>query len=180
MFNSYWKIPKWAWTVELSQPLNDGKINTIRNGTQFPFLIPDENFHVGVGVGIWFSNAVYRLNFNIFILGALRKFKINNKACTSFKIEKIKLPLTMPHPRVDLLQQMPHPGEDKVVICPSNAQGGGGNARGWNWRSRNTPLIMLDFGSEDQRVGGLTHPSCCFLWQEALLHFVSLSLSPGV
>ena len=31
-------------------------------------------------------------SFTIFILRALRKFKINNEACTSFKIEKIKLP----------------------------------------------------------------------------------------
>ena len=52
---------------------------------------------------MWFSNVVYQLSFNIFILGALKKFKINNEACTSFKIEKIKLPLTMPHLRADLL-----------------------------------------------------------------------------
>ena len=32
----------------------------------------------------------------------------------------------------DLLPQMPHPGEDKVVKCPTNAQGGLGDARGWN------------------------------------------------
>ena len=32
----------------------------------------------------------------------------------------------MPHPRADLLLQMPHPGEDKVVKCPTNAQGRGG------------------------------------------------------
>ena len=43
-------------------------------------------------MGIRFSNAVYQLSYNIFILGALMKFKINNEACTSFKIEKIKLP----------------------------------------------------------------------------------------
>ena len=90
-----------------------------------------------MGVGIRFSNAVYQLRFNIFILGALRKFKINNKACTSFKIEKIKLPLTMPHRWADLLPQMLHPGKDKVVKCLANAQGGGwgwggGDARGWN------------------------------------------------
>ena len=66
--------------------------------------------------------------FNIFILGALRKLKKkkNNLACTSFKIEKIKLSLTMPHPRADLLPQMPHPGEDKVVKCLTNTRGGGG------------------------------------------------------
>ena len=29
----------------------------------------------------------------------------------------------MPHPRADLLPQMPHPGEDKVVKCPTNARG---------------------------------------------------------
>ena len=34
------------------------------------------------------------------------------------------MPLTMPHPRADLLQQMPHPGEDKVLKCPTNAWGG--------------------------------------------------------
>ena len=81
---------------------------------------------MGVGVGIQFSNAVYQLSFNIFILGELRKFKINNEACISFKIKKIKLPLTMPHPWADLLLQMPHPGEDKVVKCPTNARGWGG------------------------------------------------------
>ena len=63
-------------------------------------------------------------------MGALRKFEINNEACTSFKIEKIKLPLTMTHPRADLLRQMPHPREDKVVKCPTNARWG--EARGWN------------------------------------------------
>ena len=84
-----------------------------------------KNSHVqGVGVGIWFSNVVYQLSFNIFILEALRKFKINNEAGTSFKIEMIKLLLTMPHPRADLLRQMAHPGEDKVVKCPTNARGG--------------------------------------------------------
>ena len=77
-----------------------------------------------MGAGILFSNAVYQLSFNIFILGAIRKFKINNEACTSFKIEKRKLLLTMPQPRADLLPQMPHPGEDKVVKCPTNARGG--------------------------------------------------------
>ena len=46
-------IPKWALTVELSQPFNDGKINTKQ---QFPFLIPDEknkqtNFPCGGGCG---------------------------------------------------------------------------------------------------------------------------------
>ena len=83
-------------------------------------------FLCGVEVGIRFSNAVYQLSFNffVFIFRTLRKFKINNKACTSFKIEKIKLPLTMPHPRADLLLQMHHPGEDKVVKCPTNARGG--------------------------------------------------------
>ena len=68
---------------------------------------------------------VYQLSFNIFILGALREFKINNEACTCFKIEKIKLPLTMPHPRADLLWQMPHPGEDKVVQCRQMPRCGG-------------------------------------------------------
>ena len=75
-------------------------------------------------MGIQFSNAVYQLSFNIFVLGALRKFKRNNEACTSFKIEKIKLPLTMPHPRADLVLQMPHAGVEKVVKCPTNARGG--------------------------------------------------------
>lgn len=32
----------------------------------------------------------------------------------------------MPHPQTDLLQQMSHPGEDKVVRCPTNAPRGGG------------------------------------------------------
>ena len=32
----------------------------------------------------------------------------------------------MPQPPADLLQQMPHPGEDKVVQCLTNAKGGGG------------------------------------------------------
>ena len=73
---------------------------------------------------------VYQLSFNIFILEALRKFKINNEACTIFKIEKIKLLLTMPHPRADLLRQMPHPGVDKTVKCPTNARGGGGGGVG--------------------------------------------------
>ena len=76
--------------------------------------------HVGVGVGIWFSKAVYQLSFNIFILRAISKFKI----------EKIKLPLTMPHPQADLLLQTPHHGEDKIVKCPINAQGV--DARSWN------------------------------------------------
>ena len=83
----------------------------------------NNNYHVGMGVGIQFSNVVYQL-----LSGALRKFKINNEACTSFKIEKMKLPLTMPHPRADLLPQMPYPGEDKDVKCPINARGGGGGA----------------------------------------------------
>ena len=48
----------------------------------------------------------------------------------SFKIEKVKFPLTMPHPWADPLQQIPHPGEDKVAKCPSNAQGGGGGGGG--------------------------------------------------
>ena len=39
------------------------------------------------------------------------------------KREKIKLPLTMPHPRADLFPQMPNPKEDKV---PTNARGAGG------------------------------------------------------
>ena len=44
----------------------------------------------------------------------------------SIKIEKIKLPLAMPHPLADLLLQMFHPGEDKVVKCPTNTSRGGG------------------------------------------------------
>ena len=35
----------------------------------------------------------------------------------------------MPHPRADLLPQIPHPGEDKVVKRPTNARGGGGGMR---------------------------------------------------
>ena len=38
----------------------------------------------------------------------------------------------MPHPRADLLPQIPHPGEDKVVKRPTNARGGG-NAPGWDF-----------------------------------------------
>ena len=66
----------------------------------------------GVGGGDPVLKHGLSTRFNIFILGALRKFKINNEACTSFKIEKIKLPLTMPDPTpgADLLPQMPHPG----------------------------------------------------------------------
>ena len=89
-----------------------------KNKTTIPFPNPDEKkkkenrkkFYVAVGVGIRLSKAVSQLSFNIFILGALRKFKINNKAFTSFQIENIKLPLTMPNPQADLLPQMPHPG----------------------------------------------------------------------
>ena len=101
---------------------------------QFTFLIPGEkNSHVGVGVVMRFSNVVYQLSLNIFILGALRQSIMNNQACMSFKIEKIKLLLTMLHPWAGLLQQMPHLGEDKVVKCPTNAWGG--DARSWNWQS---------------------------------------------
>ena len=52
----------------------------------------------------------------------------------SFKIKEIKLPLAMSYPRADLLPQMPHPGEDKVVQCLKNARGvgGGGHVRSWN------------------------------------------------
>ena len=32
----------------------------------------------------------------------------------------------MSHPRADLLLQMPHPGEEKVVKCLTNAREGGG------------------------------------------------------
>ena len=32
----------------------------------------------------------------------------------------------MPHHRTDLLPQMLHPRENKVVKCPTNARGGGG------------------------------------------------------
>ena len=84
------------------------------------------NFPCGVGGGDPFLKHGLSTRFHIFILGALRKFELNNEARTSFKIEKIKLPLTMPHPRADLLPRMPHPGEDKVVKCPKNAWGGGG------------------------------------------------------
>ena len=110
---------------------------SIRSGTEHnnKTTIPFKNFPCG-GVGIGFSSAVYQLSFSIVILEALRKFKINNEACTSFKIEKIKLPLTMPLPRADLLRQRSHIGEDKVVKCPKmpgrRGGGGGGDARGWN------------------------------------------------
>ena len=36
----------------------------------------------------------------------------------------------MPRPRPDLLQQMPHSGEDKVVKCLTNAREGGGEGGG--------------------------------------------------
>ena len=71
------------------------------------------------------------------------KFKINNKACTSFKIEKIKLPLTMPHPQADRLPPMPHPGEDKVVKCPTNARGGGGGGGGMSAVGIDGAIIMI-------------------------------------
>ena len=79
----------------------------------------------------WGGSGFQTLVINIvfvyfFILVALRKFKVNDEVSTSFKIEKIELPLTVPHPRADLLLQMPHPGVDKVVKCL------GGDARGWN------------------------------------------------
>ena len=35
----------------------------------------------------------------------------------------------MSHPRADLLLQMPHPGEEKVVKCFTNAREGGGGVR---------------------------------------------------
>ena len=59
-------------------------------------------------------------------MGALRKFEVNKKVWTSVKIEKIKLSLTMPHPRADLLPQMPHPGEDKGCKNALQMPGGGG------------------------------------------------------
>ena len=34
--------------------------------------------------------------------------------------------MAMPHLWADLLPQMPHPGGDKVVKCPTNGGGGGG------------------------------------------------------
>ena len=73
----------------------------------------------------WFSNAAYQLNFNTYI-GSTQKLimKRNKEACTSFKIELKKLPLTMPHPWANLLPQMPHRGEDKVAKCPTNAREG--------------------------------------------------------
>ena len=74
-------------------------------------------------MGIGFSNAVYQLSFNIFILEALRKFKINNETCTSFRIEKIKYAFDDAHSRADLLQQMPHSRDIKAVKCPTNARG---------------------------------------------------------
>ena len=110
--------------------LNFNQIYCFRNATtkqRFPFLIPDEkNFLCGGGGG----DPVLKRGLSTFILGARRKFKINNEACTSFKIEKIKLPLTMSHPRADLLPQMPHPGEDKAVnsrqMPECGVMGGGG------------------------------------------------------
>ena len=46
----------------------------------------------------------------------------------------------MPHPRADLLQQMPHPGEDKVVKCPTNAP------RGCPWLELTEPESFLHQG----------------------------------
>ena len=43
----------------------------------------------------------------------------------TFKVQKTELLLTMPHPRVDLVWQMPHRGEGEVKKCPTNARGGG-------------------------------------------------------
>ena len=89
------EIPKWAWTVELSRPFNNGKINTIRNGTQqhnnkttiFSFLIQGEKKFPCRGGG---GDPVLKRGMHIF--------------------ENLKLPLTMPHPRADLLPQMSHSG----------------------------------------------------------------------
>ena len=43
---------------------------------------------------------------------------------------KCHVALTMPHPRADLFQQMPHPWERKVRKCPTNAPGVGGGVSG--------------------------------------------------
>ena len=80
-------------------------------------------------MGIQFSNMVF---FTIIFLYLEHSgnFEINNEACRSFKIEKMKLLLTMAHPRADLLPQTPNPGEDTVVKCPANATAGGGMGGG--------------------------------------------------
>ena len=76
----------------MAKSIRSGREKNNKSPIPFPNQIPGEKkSRVGVGVGIRFSNAVYQLSYNIFILGALMKFKINNEACTSFKIEKIKL-----------------------------------------------------------------------------------------
>ena len=84
------KIPYWLEKLNFFSLSSMAK--SIRSGTKHNNKTTlNSHVGVGVGVGIRFSNAVYQLGFNIFTLGALRKFKINNDACTSFKIEKIKL-----------------------------------------------------------------------------------------
>ena len=41
----------------------------------------------------------------------------------TFKVRKTELSSPMPHPRADLLWQMPHRGEGEVIKCPPNARG---------------------------------------------------------
>ena len=43
--------------------------------------------------------------------------------------------MAMPHLWADLLPQMPHPGEDKVVKCLTNAPAGGGGGGGGGMRA---------------------------------------------
>ena len=72
----------------MAKSIRSGTENNNKTTIPFPNSRLKKIAHVqGVEVGIGFSNVVYQLSFNIFILEALRKFKINIKACMSFKIE---------------------------------------------------------------------------------------------
>lgn len=58
----------------------------------------------------------YSISSGTLCLKAIRKFRNKQR-----KI--LKLPLTMPNPRDDLLQQAPYPGVRNVVKRPKNARG---------------------------------------------------------
>ena len=106
---------------------------SIRSGTEH--LIPDEISHVGLGVVLKHGLST---RFNIFILGKLRKFKINNKACTSFKIEKTKIAFdNTPPPGWPVTANSPPWGGQSCKLLDKCPGGGGGVARAWNWQSHN-------------------------------------------
>ena len=42
----------------------------------------------------------------------------------TFKVRKTELFFAIPHPRADILWQMPQRGEREVTKCPTNASGG--------------------------------------------------------